>query len=141
MDSFIWLRFFAREQAGGGAGEDFRGVWERVFVEIEMGVVMAGGEVRADHQVGGLSAVGLHALHEISEILTDAEVAVAYDFGEDAQFFCAFCDESGEIRRVLAARRAADFFDGHFDAVHGGGGFEDAPRSRSHFPISVITPT
>ena len=79
-DAFVLLRLFAGEQAGGGAGEDFCGVWQRVFVEIRMGIVMAGGEIRADHQVGGLSAVGLDAFHEIRAIIAGAEVALFHDF-------------------------------------------------------------
>ncbi len=42
---------------------------------------MTGSKICANHQISGLSSVGLHAFHEISEILAGAEVAVAHDYG------------------------------------------------------------
>ena len=60
---------------------------------------MAGGEICANHQVRGLPAMGLHALHEIGNIFAGTEIAVVHDGLEDAEILGASCDVSGKSRQ------------------------------------------
>ena len=74
----------------------------------------------------------LDALHEVGEVFTGAERALADDFLEDAEGIGFFLEEGRELWRVAAASCTADFLDIDFDVVHHGRSLEDALGFRLH---------
>ena len=74
----------------------------------------------------------LDALHEVGEVFTGAERALADDFLEDAEGIGFFLEEGRELWRVAAASCTADFLDIDFDVVHHGRSLEDTLGFRLH---------
>ena len=122
----------AQQQFADGAAHELERVAKGALIEVEVGVVVACRKVGPDHHVGCLAAMRLDALHEVGEVFTGAERALADDFLEDTEGIGLFLEEGCELWRVAAASCAADFLDIDFDVVHHSGSLEDTLGFRLH---------